>query len=698
MARTAANRTISLGFIDSCKIVLPYFRENLMDQIRNVWFIVAYLVFFQIVILGLPIVFAAMIGCGLLVVAIGLMFFMEGLRLGLMPLGETIGAILPRNSSLVIILLFAFFLGLGATFAEPAIAVLKAAGGGVRPEEAPLLFDLLNRYANQLIYAVGIGVGIAVLLGVLRFFYAWSLKFFLVPLILLLSGLTLWLHSDPVTQPILGLAWDCGAVTTGPVTVPLVLALGIGVCRIVGDGDSGHAGFGIVTLASLFPILAVMLLGIYHYETGDYQLQQPAPLIWQSGSNAVAELPDSQVNSGPTFTRGTTDSRKSASGVLSGGEHTDRELSDREKSQGKPSPIGDRTSTSAGDKAVSGAPVHPHQAFSVAEYRRFIEHGTLPDDIEIRYQGGQYRLEDGRILIDNPVILIEKIQAAESRLVARTLWDPALNLARDVREALFLSMRAIIPLCVFMFITLRLILREKVRDTDGLTVGIIFAVVGMCLFALGISLGLTPLGSQLGSNVPGSFTEITPWQGQSVFGPIFGGLSGKWVAVLFGFFLGYGATLAEPALNALGNSVESITVGAFPKKLLMHSVAFGVGIGIAAGVCKIAFNLPLAWMLVPPYLGLVVLTLISSEEFVNFGWDSAGVTTGPITVPLVLAMGLGVGANIPGVIDGFGVLALASVGPIITVLVVGQIVARYQTERRNPAGIKAVKVGATAND
>ncbi|MEO1320640.1 MAG: DUF1538 family protein, partial [Pseudomonadota bacterium] len=88
--------------------------------------------------------------------------------------------------------------------------------------------------------------------------------------------------------------------------------------------------------------------------------------------------------------------------------------------------------------------------------------------------------------------------------------------------------------------------------------------------------------------------------------------------------------------------------------------------------------IPLFWMLAPPYLLVLVLTWISPDEFVNFSWDSAGVTTGPITVPLVLAMGLGVGANIPGVSDGFGILALASVGPILTVLGVGLYTQRVQ--------------------
>jgi predicted Na+-dependent transporter len=159
---------------------------------------------------------------------------------------------------------------------------------------------------------------------------------------------------------------------------------------------------------------------------------------------------------------------------------------------------------------------------------------------------------------------------------------------------------------------------------------------------------------------------------------------GKIVTMLFAFFLGYGATLAEPALNAMGETVEDVTVGVFKKKLLMQVVAIGVGLGIAAGVAQMAFeSLDLTMLLVPPYLLLLVLTLLSSEDFVNFAWDGAGVTTGPITVPLVLAMGLGIGANVPGVIDGFGILALASVGPILTVLAVGLVVSRSRKDEIN---------------
>jgi len=613
-------RKVRLSFTDSLKILGPYVYENFVEQLKTIWFIVAYLLLFQILVLGLPIVHALMIGVGIGIVAFGLMFFMEGLRLGLMPLGETIGAILPRNSSLPIILGFAFLLGIGATFAEPAIAVLRSAGAGVQPEQAPLLYSLLNDFANQLVTVVGIGVGIAVLLGILRFFLGWSLKLFIIPLITLLCGLTLYAHSHDMLQPVLGLAWDCGAVTTGPVTVPLVLALGIGVCRIVGDGDAGNAGFGIVTLASLFPVLAVLMLAMWHVQQDDYY-----------GQPNYAGTPVVQ--------------------------------------QAAPAP--ERTTPKA----------RP-EGFTKDEFDRFLRNGVPSSDYELKFAGGSPQLIEGRIVLDDSTLILEKRQALQAKVVSKAVWDPSVAFFEELRAGALAALRAIVPLCLFLLITLRLVLPERLRNRDEIFIGISFAVIGMSLFILGITLGLTPLGAQLGSNVPLSFATLTPWGAEGLREPLFeSATTGKILAAIFGFFLGYGATLAEPALNALGETVEKITIGAFRKSFLMQSVALGVGLGIGVGVIKIAFNIPLEYLLIPPYLLLLVLTLISSEEFVNFGWDSAGVTTGPITVPLVLAMGLGIGGNVPGVIDGFGVLALASVGPIITVLAVGIIVSRARSGR-----------------
>jgi hypothetical protein len=612
---------LKLSFPKIIGILVPYIKSKFLEQIKSIWFIIFYLVIFQVVILRLPIVFSLMISVGIAIVVLGLMFFMEGLVLGLMPFGEVIGSILPKKSKLPIILIFAFLLGMGATFAEPAIAVLKAAGSGVSMGAAPLLYSLLNDFSGQLVACVGAGVGVAVLLGILRFMYGWSLKVLITPLVVLISGITIWAHFHGILEPIIGLAWDCGAVTTGPVTVPLVLALGIGVCRIVGSGDSGSAGFGVVTLASLFPILAVLLLGIYHYQAGDYV----------GGSNyagaAVYKIEQQQTETG------TTDVKK----------------------------------------------LYRLRGFSENEIEQFKMTGKIGAKHEISYEGGTSRIQDGKIYIEGASIVFTKVQTSSVIKDKMAVWDTQTDFFKQIRDAILAALQAIIPLCIFLLLTIKLVLREKVPHADEIFLGICFSVIGMALFSLGITLGLTPLGNQVGSNTPAAFTAVTPWGLGGCQGPLYNeGFLGKLVAVGFGFVLGYGATLAEPALNALGATVEKITIGAFRKSLLMQTVALGVAAGIGAGVFKLAFNIPLSYMLIPLYVVAMVLTFLSSEEFVNFGWDSAGVTTGPITVPLVLAMGLGIGSNIPDVLSGFGVLALASVCPIIAVLLVGLFVKRNE--------------------
>ena len=275
--QSSDSNKLQLSFRQKLSILLSFSKDKVVEQIQCVWFVLAYMILFQLLILGLPIVYATMIGVGISIVIVGLAFFMEGLRLGLMPLGEVLGSTLPRKKvfgipCLPMSLAFGFVLGVFATFAEPAIAVLQQAGAAVRPDQAPLLYTLLNPYSQSLVVYVGIGVGIAVMLGVLRFYKSWSLKPFIYAGVLTLSAITLYFQFEPsgTLSPVLGLAWDCGAVTTGPVTVPLVLALGIGVCRIVSTGGSSNTGFGVVTLASLFPILAVLTLSFKLFSTGDY--------------------------------------------------------------------------------------------------------------------------------------------------------------------------------------------------------------------------------------------------------------------------------------------------------------------------------------------------------------------------------------------------------------------------------------------
>jgi hypothetical protein len=522
---------IQLRSLDVYRLVKPYVSVRFMEQVYGLLPLALYLALFQIFMLRQSISDASTISAGLFAVILGLMFFMEGIKQGLMPFGEIIGNTLPKKVSLSVVLGIAFLLGIGVTFAEPAIGALKAAGSLVEVQKAPYLYAMLNQYSNALVLIVGIGVGLAAVLGTLRFIYGWSLKPFiyisLIPTILL----TIYVMFNGDLASILGLAWDSGAVTTGPVTVPLVLALGIGIAAASGKGDSSLSGFGIVTLASLFPIIGVMSLGIYLSF-----IITPAEIIALAQNNYTAV------------------------------------------------------------KIISWYETTPGQE-------------------------------------------------------------------------IVLGIRAIVPLVLFLLFVLKVILKVKVANAGTIFYGIILAVLGMIVFNVGLTYGLAKLGSQSGSLIPAAFNTITTSDG-SVIDALYPYAIGLSVAILFAWILGFGATLAEPALNALGMTVENLTQGVFKKRTLMYAVSLGVGTGIALGIIKIIFNLPLGYIIIPLYSVAVMLTFISSEAYVNIAWDSAGVTTGPITVPLVLAMGLGFGDAV-GAIEGFGILSMASIGPIISVLVTG---------------------------
>ncbi|MEZ7964524.1 MAG: DUF1538 domain-containing protein [Pseudomonadales bacterium] len=539
-----ADTRLDISLQQSLALIGPYCYTRIMDQVKAVVPLATYLVLFQILILRHPIDSALMLGGGLVAVIVGLAIFMEGLNTGLMPFGTIIGDNLPKKASMPVVLIIIGMLGVGVTFAEPAIGALQAFGSSVDVNTAPYLYELLNNWTMPLVLMVGAGVGLAAILGTVRFVRGWSLKPMiycaLVP-VMILTGYA-WL--DPNLRSVLGLAWDCGAVTTGPVTVPLVLSLGIGIANAAGKGQSSLSGFGVVTLASLFPILAVLILAIFmSFTITPGEIQQAAQLA---------------------------------------------------------------------SAAVSVEP---------------------------------------------------------------TAWDqtPLIEVVTGVR--------AILPLVLFLMFVLFIVLRSKLPNRMVTFYGLTLSIVGMCIFNVGLTYGLGAIGSQAGSVLPAAFMELPISQ----FSPIYPELVGISIVIGFAFLMGFGATLAEPALNALGLTVQNLTNGAFKKSMLMYSVASGVAVGIALGIAKLVIGFDLMTVLIPLYLLGVLLTIFSTEEFVNVAWDSAGVTTGPVTVPLVLAMGLGLGSAVSAV-EGFGILSLASICPILAVLTMGlgiQYLNRTKSSEKN---------------
>ena len=220
---------LTLRNIDIYRLVQPYISIRLYEQAKAVIPLAAYLILFQLFILRQDLTDSQVIMAGLVSVIIGLMMFMEGLKVGLMPFGEAIGNSLPTKSPLYVVLTVTFLLGIGVTFAEPAIGALKTAGSIVDVAKAPYLYTLLNEWSDVLVLIIGMGVGLAAVLGTLRFIYGWCMKPFIYCTMVPTLGLTLYIMTDPELAKILGLAGDCGAVTTGPVTVPLELSLGLGI-------------------------------------------------------------------------------------------------------------------------------------------------------------------------------------------------------------------------------------------------------------------------------------------------------------------------------------------------------------------------------------------------------------------------------------------------------------------------------------
>jgi hypothetical protein len=161
---------------------------------------------------------------------------------------------------------------------------------------------------------------------------------------------------------------------------------------------------------------------------------------------------------------------------------------------------------------------------------------------------------------------------------------------------------------------------------------------------------------------------------------------GYGLVVLFVFLMGVGATLAEPSLHALGVTLEELTTGTYRRSFLILTVAFGVGTGLAVGFGRILFAWPLLPLLAGTYGLALALTYFSTEEISAIAWDCAGVTTGPITVPLVIAAGLGIGQR-AGAADAFGVVTMASAFPILAVLLSGFVLAarRERLDREAPA-------------
>ena len=628
---------IKLSLKESFPMIRSYAYAKIQPQFRAVLTVSVFLAlaqYFLGVRLEQALIIAICVGAAIL----GLSFFLEGLFLGILPLGEHCGLRLPAKIGVVGVAVFSIIVGIAATLAEPAVVVLQQQGSVIPAWNAPLLYLLLNRGTYWLVAAIAVGVGLSVVLGMYRFMFGWGFKppvFIIIPILLVISFI---FDDNPVLRPLVNLAWDTGGAATGAVTVPIILALGLGVAK---TGEKTSSGLGLVTLASALPVAGVLFLAAL--------IAPKVPLPSDAASFFSAE------------------SGQRARAVYVAG---------------------------SADELVKIAEAAVHSGdLSRGEFTL-----CFPEQTPSAYQ---------------------------------TKMEKSIFSTESLLSNLKIALIAVMPLALALIISITVIARDRILDADIVVLGIFFAALGMFALNLGMNGGITAISSQAGQSLKStyratlltektvvvkgvnanSFITVPGEYGPETYiwipgenGPIpekfvpsqlsgatythipvkeavfsHYGIWGAYLAILVvAFFLGFFAIFAEPGLALTAVTVEEMTIGTFKRRKLIMLAAIGVGGGMVIGFARVLFSnmLPsgsihLSWILAPCYSIALILTIFAPEDFSSIAWDVAGIATGPIAVPIMITTGLGLGNDSLRADGAFGIVATASVFPIIIILVSG---------------------------
>ncbi|RUO37490.1 DUF1538 domain-containing protein [Aliidiomarina shirensis] len=228
---------------------------------------------------------------------------------------------------------------------------------------------------------------------------------------------------------------------------------------------------------------------------------------------------------------------------------------------------------------------------------------------------------------------------------------------KEFSHALMHAFKNLIPIVVVVLVFQLLVLQQVPDNSLSMTIGLGIVAVGVALFLQGLELSIFPVGKSLSNQ--------------------FAKKGSVPILLAFGFAIGFSAVVAEPALIAVAQQAQEISDGRIDALTLRLLVAVSVGFVIALGVFRTIFGYPLQWFMIGGYIVVVIVTYFAPEEIVGLAYDSGGVTTNIVTVPLIAALGIGLAASIRGrnpLIDGFGLVALAVMVPMISVQIYGIIV------------------------
>ncbi len=240
----------------------------------------------------------------------------------------------------------------------------------------------------------------------------------------------------------------------------------------------------------------------------------------------------------------------------------------------------------------------------------------------------------------------------------------------DLLQAFVATIWDVAPIVIILLGFQRLVLRTPIANRKKVFTGFVLVLLGLAFFLEGLEAALFPLGKLMAQQL----TDPVFIAGDNV-DALLGWRDYRWV-YLFAFAIGFSTTIAEPSLLAVAIKANQVSAGSIGVWGLRLAVAIGVAVGIALGVYRIITGTPLYWYIITGYVFVLIQTMFAPRLIIALAYDSGGVTTSTVTVPLVAALGLGLAGTVPGrnpLLDGFGLIAFASLFPIMSVLAYAQL-------------------------
>jgi hypothetical protein len=254
-----------------------------------------------------------------------------------------------------------------------------------------------------------------------------------------------------------------------------------------------------------------------------------------------------------------------------------------------------------------------------------------------------------------------------------------MSLLAELVSTLLSTIWDVLPIAVIVVVFQLFVLRRGIAHPKRVFIGFVYVLLGLALFLAGLEQALFPLGRLLARQL----TELAAQSGalESTVAPLWRHY--YWVYV-FGTAIGFATTIAEPALIAVAIKARDVSGGSITVWGLRVAVAIGVAIGVGLGTFRIVSGAPLHVFIIAGYVVVIIQTALAPRSIIALAYDSGGVTTSTVTVPVVTALGLGLASTVPGrnpALDGFGLIAFASVFPIMTVLGYAQL-SHWRLSRR----------------